>query len=209
MVEGLSIYGAGRFIEAINIQRFVLATLEGNDDVYLLSSSPYVNTAIVTGLGSDRVFLTPTTVPAVHAPTGLGHSGLVKHKLVAGPQSWLDNLPNLDGVHTYITDGNVFNVETKGPVRPTSTFARLGNSIVLENPSQPGAHAVPLIHKQLVYTLSLSKQASPRACIEVGFSCCRSASILNFILTPSPPLISPSPTRRCFHATHRQAVMHC
>lgn len=157
VIDGLEIYGAGRYTRAINIQRFVVASQEGNDEIYLLSSSPYCNTAITAGKGSDKIFITPSSVPPVAAKTQ-GQSGVIRHTFDSA--RYTDEAPDkkalekalavIDGFFSYVINRDV----------PTLVLdmerddKRLENTVVFE--SGLFVSNVPVSYKKICYRLRLA-----------------------------------------------------
>ena len=166
VIEGLAVYGAGRYTTAINIQRFVVATQEGDDTIYLLSASPYCSTAIMGGKGSDNIFIgysnpadDPDKLLEVVASTP-GQSGVVLHKFDADsydPNSANNkvavsrSLATIDGFFAYVIDGD----------RPVVKLAmerddeRMGHTVMFENDLFVSNVAPEL--KSICYTLRLSQ----------------------------------------------------
>ena len=79
VITSNGVYGAGRFISYVNVERLVVDGMEGNDRFYVQSTNPNVETRIVGGLGSDTVEIAGHA-PAVQADDLLGHSGH-RHRL--------------------------------------------------------------------------------------------------------------------------------
>jgi hypothetical protein len=95
------VYGAGRFVSYLNIERLVIDGMEGDDRFFVQSTNPNVETRIVGGLGSD------TVVVAGHAPTVqaddlLGHSGIVTHSVESTGGTW-STVP-VDGIAADVID---------------------------------------------------------------------------------------------------------
>ena len=70
------IYGAGRYVAYLNVERLMIEAMEGNDRIYVQSTNPAVETYIFGGLGSDRIEVAGHA-PAAQADDLLGHTGLV------------------------------------------------------------------------------------------------------------------------------------
>ena len=54
VVTANGVYGAGRYVSYVNVERLVVDGMEGNDRFYVQSTNANVETRIVGGLGSDR-----------------------------------------------------------------------------------------------------------------------------------------------------------
>lgn len=153
MIDGLSVFGAGRYIEATNIQRFVVATEEGDDEIYLLSASPYCTTVVTGGLGSDKVFITNAETPTVVAKTLLGQSGVIDNYVEnLNHEDWNVSMGIVDGVHTYVADSDTASLflEVQGDI-----LGKVAGTVVFDNPDI--ASLVPLKYKEFVYTMRLTK----------------------------------------------------
>ena len=55
VVTADGVYGAGRYVAFVNIERLMLETMEGDDRIYVQSTNPPVETYIFGGLGSDHI----------------------------------------------------------------------------------------------------------------------------------------------------------
>ncbi|HWG94585.1 MAG TPA: Calx-beta domain-containing protein [Mycobacteriales bacterium] len=77
VVTADGIYGAGRFVSYLNVERLRLYGMEGDDVFHVLSTSAGVETGVFGGLGSDSVLVGDDAAPA-QADDLLGHTGLVR-----------------------------------------------------------------------------------------------------------------------------------
>ena len=59
-----AVYGAGRFVSYVNVERLVVYGMEGNDTFYVQSTNPTVETSLFGGMGSDRVEVGGHGVPS-------------------------------------------------------------------------------------------------------------------------------------------------
>ena len=174
---GLSVFGAGRTTRAINIQRFVVATQEGDDVIYLLASSPYCTTAISGGKGSDSIYLANApplgevggSLVYVDAGRTLGQSGILKHSLLSYSEGAADYdnvtkaLAVIDGVHAFAMDSDTISV--------VLDFEReddkLESTVIFENDVYKSN--MPAEQKRICYTLQLTKNApGPEGVIDDG-----------------------------------------
>ena len=85
VITANGVYGAGRFVSFVNIERLVIDGMEGNDKFYVQSTNPNVETRIFGGLGSDTIEVAGHA-DTVQADDLLGHSGIVPNSVEAiGP----------------------------------------------------------------------------------------------------------------------------
>ena len=97
------VYGAGRFISYLNVERLVVDGMEGNDRFYVQSTNPNVETRIVGGLGSDRIEIAGHA-PTVQADDLLGHTGIVTASIETATGTW-SGIP-IDGIAADIADAD-------------------------------------------------------------------------------------------------------
>ena len=161
VIHKSGIYGAGRFIKAINIQRLVVAAEEGNDIIYVQSTSPYWASAVMPGLGSDTVHITHAEPAPVIARTLRGHTGVVALTVEDPPVGDWEHVPR-DGIMVQVVD----NDQPGGSITvKRQQLELLGNTIVFPNVAYPGI--VPDTHDRLSYQVRLSKQPSTNINIQV------------------------------------------
>ena len=101
VITSNGVYGGGRFISYVNVERLVVDGMEGNDRFYVQSTNPNVETRIVGGLGSDTVEIAGHA-PAVQADDLLGHSGIVTASIESATGGW-NGVP-IDGITADIAD---------------------------------------------------------------------------------------------------------
>ena len=77
--EGL--LGAGRVVEANDIEQIAVLMRGGNDRMYALASALGAPINVIGGAGSDGLLVAPTFALAVEATTLRGHSGLLSHQI--------------------------------------------------------------------------------------------------------------------------------
>ena len=115
VVTADGIYGAGRYVAYVNIERLSIYGMEGDDSFTIVSTNPEVETSIFGGLGSDRVDVAGQA-PAVQADDLLGHTGLIRTSI----ESTLSGSPwtgiPADGIGAEILDDDepALSVETVG-----------------------------------------------------------------------------------------------
>ncbi|MHC4088881.1 MAG: hypothetical protein ACYSVY_01125, partial [Planctomycetota bacterium] len=84
------IFGAGLNINFVNVESVQVDGAEGDDRVFLLSTSEKVFTQITGGLGSDTFYVAGPTPPVV-SDDKLGHSGVIEHSVTSADPGY-DNL---------------------------------------------------------------------------------------------------------------------
>ncbi len=102
VVTADGIYGAGRYVSYVNIERLVVDGQEGDDTFYVQSTNPGVETRIVGGLGSDRIEVAGNA-PSVQADDFLGYSGITLNTVESTTSPGWTNVP-VDGVGAEIVD---------------------------------------------------------------------------------------------------------
>ena len=103
VITANGVYGAGRYVSYLNVERLVIDGMEGNDRFYVQSTNANVETRIVGGLGSDRVEIAGHA-PAVQADDLLGHSGIVTASIETATGTW-KGIP-IDGIAADIADAD-------------------------------------------------------------------------------------------------------
>ena len=101
-----AIYGAGRYVTFVNVERLKVYGMEGDDVFYVLSTNALVETALYGGLGSDRIEIAGAA-PPVQANDFLGHTGLVRNSVEGSgalSTAW-SNIP-VNGVAAEIQDND-------------------------------------------------------------------------------------------------------
>nr|NLI49987.1 calcium-binding protein [Propionibacterium sp.] len=111
------VYGAGRFVGYVNVERLNLYGMEGDDRFFVQSTHPAVTTRVFGGLGSDTVEVAGAA-PAVQANDLLGHTGLVS--IESATAGW-DGVP-IDGIAAEILDADA----------PALVVAPVGGSLVVD-----------------------------------------------------------------------------
>ncbi len=101
VITSNGVYGAGRFVSYVNVERLVVDGAEGDDTFYVESTNPNVETRIVGGLGNDTVEVAGNA-PAVQADDFLGHSGIVTASIETATGGW-NGIP-INGISTDIAD---------------------------------------------------------------------------------------------------------
>ena len=149
IIHETGIYGAGLFIQAINIQRLVVSTQEGDDKVYVLSTAPQTAMGAVGDLGSDTFFIAPRETEPVVSQTLRGHAGVVNHKVVTTDADYADVI--VPGVQAFVTDDDEFGISIK-VVRE----AELGNTLVFDAED----NGLDASYGALTYEIALSREPS-------------------------------------------------
>ncbi|MFZ1409933.1 MAG: hypothetical protein WAS07_00575, partial [Micropruina sp.] len=115
VITAVGIYGAGRYITYVNVERLNLYGMEGDDIFYIVSTNDQVSTNVYGGLGSDRMEVA-AQAPAVQSDDLLGHTGLIRHSVEStNPNSQWAGIP-VDGIAAEILDDDesALVVETVG-----------------------------------------------------------------------------------------------
>ncbi len=134
------VYGAGRYVGFVNIERLMLETMQGDDEIYVQSTNPLVETYIFGGLGSDKIEVAGRA-PAVVADDLLGHSGLVFSGVESSDTRWR-GIP-VDGIAAEIVDADA----------PAIVFDPPSGGVTVRERAGAGVPAT--------YTVKLSKQPRP------------------------------------------------
>ncbi len=122
------VYGAGLTVSFVNIEVLRVDAAEGNDRIFIQSTSEKFLTEVFGGLGEDTVFMSGDTPPIVSNDLR-GHSGVVEHEVensgYSGDVAY--NGQNVFGISANVAD----NDEPFVVVRPTggSTIITEGDSI--------------------------------------------------------------------------------
>ncbi|HET7352029.1 MAG TPA: hypothetical protein VFJ28_13915 [Marmoricola sp.] len=97
------IWGAGRYISFVGIEKVDVDGAEGDDLFIVVSTSPDVLTRIFGGLGSDTI-LVGSAAPIVVADDLRGHSGIIEHSVESNLGNWAGIA--VDGVVAEIGDND-------------------------------------------------------------------------------------------------------
>ena len=101
------IWGAGRYITFVGIEKVDVDGAEGDDLFIVVSTSPHVLTRIFGGLGSDTI-LVGSAAPIVVADDLRGHSGIIEHSVESNLGNWAGI--SVDGVVAEIGDNDEVSV---------------------------------------------------------------------------------------------------
>ena len=80
VITATGVYGAGRVVRYVNVEKVSIYGMEGDDVFHVLSTNPAIELSIFGGLGCDRVEV-GSAAPAVQADDLLGHTGLIRHSV--------------------------------------------------------------------------------------------------------------------------------
>ncbi|NMM32989.1 MAG: calcium-binding protein, partial [Phycicoccus sp.] len=139
VITANGVYGAGRVVRYINVEKVSIYGMEGDDVFHVLSTNPAVELSIFGGLGSDRVEV-GSAAPAVQANDLLGHTGLIRHSVESAVENSAWALLPVDGIATEIMDND----------EPTVVVAPAGGSLVLTEGGAAGSVTVRLTRAPLV-----------------------------------------------------------
>ena len=140
VINADGVYGAGRFVSFIGVERVDIDGAEGDDTFTVLSTPPGVQIRIFGGLGSDTINV-GADAQTVFADDLLGHSGVISSSVESIDGTW--NGIHVDGVVAEIADNDAPNViitESDGSTRVRE--GGLGDSYTIVLGSQPTANVV-------------------------------------------------------------------
>lgn len=152
IIHESGIYGAGLFIQAINIQRLIVSTQEGNDRIYILSTAAHTAMGAVGDLGSDTFFIAPEQAEPVISRTFKGHSGIVDHDISSSLAPEYRDLV-VEGIQAFVTDDEKF----AGSLQSLAVSVDADTNILIFR-SATNALLAPEPHGSYSYSLSLSRQ---------------------------------------------------
>ncbi len=141
------VYGAGRYVSYVNVERLNLYGMEGDDRFFVQSTHPGVETRVFGGLGSDTVEIAGAA-PAVQANDLLGHTGLVS--VESATAGW-DGVP-IDGIAAEILDAD----------GPALVVAPVGGSLVVDERNRTVTRALvvrPTLQPDAVLTVTVQAPA--------------------------------------------------
>ncbi|TMB71345.1 MAG: hypothetical protein E6J52_13645 [Chloroflexi bacterium] len=121
------VQGAGLNVHYENVERLEVDGLEGDDNFFVLSTSPRVVTTIIGGLGSDTVNVGGDVTQRIVALSVEGVSGFINHTLTSTDPAY-DGV-FADGIHVSVANGSAGTVV----VEPSG-----GDSTAIED--RPGAN---------------------------------------------------------------------
>ncbi len=105
VVTDTAVYGAGLAVSYLNVEWLQIEAGEGDDSIYVLSTSPGVKTEIFGGLGNDH-FYTGENAPAVVSNDLLGYTGLIAHSVdtsIAARDTSYDGI-TVPGISAHVMD---------------------------------------------------------------------------------------------------------
>ena len=93
--------------------------LQGDDEIYVLSTEPSMFLSLYGGLGSDNFIITPSTVSSMVSKNPRGHRGIIQHTVVSADDESYDGLI-VRSVEANILDNDgdfawVYIVDQEGP----------------------------------------------------------------------------------------------
>jgi hypothetical protein len=97
------VFGAGLTVSFVNIESLRVDAAEGNDRIFVKSTSEDFMTEIFGGLGEDTVFMSGETPPIVSNDLH-GHSGLVLHGVESSDVDFAGQ--NIFGISANVADNN-------------------------------------------------------------------------------------------------------
>jgi hypothetical protein len=105
VVTANGVFGAGLFVNFINIESLEVDGAEGDDRFFIQGTSPSFTTSIIGGLGSDTFDVNgPTPANGVITNSLQGHSGLIDHLVTSGDGTY-DGLKSV-GISANVADND-------------------------------------------------------------------------------------------------------
>ncbi|MEA3511025.1 MAG: hypothetical protein U9R51_06270, partial [Actinomycetota bacterium] len=101
VINTTGVYGAGRFVAFIGVERVDVDGAEGDDTFTVLATAAGVQVRIFGGPGSDTVIVAGDA-PTVFADDLLGHTGLISHSVESTDGTWDGTA--VDGIAAEILD---------------------------------------------------------------------------------------------------------
>ena len=101
VLTAAGVYGAGRYVAFVAIERLGIDGAEGNDTITVLATPPGVDVEVYGGLGSDTIDVAGDA-PVVAADDLTGHSGLITHSVESSSGLW--NGRPIDGIAAEVAD---------------------------------------------------------------------------------------------------------
>ena len=115
VVRNDGIFGAGLNVKFVNVESAELDTLEGDDTVYVLSTSAELVTTVIGGLGSDSVNVLGDVITTIVSSDLVGSSGAITHDITSADLDFSD--AGVDGINTNVVsaeNGALVNVSATG-----------------------------------------------------------------------------------------------
>ena len=104
-VQDEQIYGAGLGLTFTNIAHSDVTSLEGNDEMIVLSTKPPGLGTLYGSLGSDTFTVTPQLLDPVASTNLRGHGGIVEHEISSASDPEYDGLM-IRGIHVNVLDND-------------------------------------------------------------------------------------------------------
>ena len=141
VINAEGVYGAGRFVSFIGVERVDVDGAEGDDTFSVLSTPPGVQVRIFGGLGSDTINV-GADAQTVFADDLLGHSGVISSSVESTDGTW--NGIHVDGVVAEVADNDEAGRDHHRVGRLDPRAARAGSATPTRSSSrsQPTADVV-------------------------------------------------------------------
>jgi Ca2+-binding RTX toxin-like protein len=93
VITSQGVFGAGLYFVFGGIEEVNVLAIEGNDIIHILGTHPEVVTKVYGGKGSDTISITPREPQSVQSWNPRGHTGLLSHVILSGPDSYSSMAP--------------------------------------------------------------------------------------------------------------------
>ena len=100
VVTAYGIFGAGLNVRFTNVESAELDALEGNDTIYVVSTSEKLVTTVIGGLGSDTINIMGDVTERIVSNDLLGRSGVISHNVLSGDSDYVS--AGVNGVSTFV-----------------------------------------------------------------------------------------------------------
>ena len=131
VVTAAGVYGAGRYVAFVAIERLGVDGAEGNDMITVLATPPGVAVEVYGGLGSDTIDIAGDA-PVVAADDLTGHSGLITHSIESTNGTW--NGRPVDGIAAEVADDD----------EPALVITQSGGNTVVSESGEVDSYTIAL-----------------------------------------------------------------
>ena len=103
VVTADGVFGAGLNVTFSGVEKVTLDTLEGDDTIFVLGTSPNVVTTVIGGLGNDRIEVLGDVTEIIRSNDLLGGSSSIGHAVGAGSDPLYQGI-GVDGLRVRVLD---------------------------------------------------------------------------------------------------------
>ncbi|HEY4634449.1 MAG TPA: hypothetical protein VIH00_11100, partial [Candidatus Limnocylindrales bacterium] len=128
VVTERGIFGAGLNVTFDNVESAEVDGLEGDDDLFVLSTSPNLVTRVIGGLGSDRIHILADVTERIISDDLLGRSGFIAHAAFSADPDFGDVAVDGIGVTVVGSGGG-----TLVDISPTGEYRRVTEAGVMDS----------------------------------------------------------------------------